>query len=364
MAAANSYGHAVGAAVRNRKGSQVLEHAVVAGGAGFIGSHLCAALIERGFAVTCLDNFSTGREENVAALRGMPQFRLCEVDITCSDLFAATGDAFEPPSYIFHLASPASVVDYMRLPLETMRVNSEGTWRLLDAARSWGSRLLLASTSEIYGDPLEHPQRESYWGNVNPNGLRSCYDESKRFGEALCAQYVRSYGVDARIVRIFNTYGPHSRIDDGRVVPNFVAQALRGEPITVYGDGRQTRSFCYVSDLVAGLQAVMFARGKQGEVFNLGNPHEQTISEFAETVARICAETSTHAGDGPRIEWRELPVDDPTRRRPDIGKARADLGWEPRVSLEAGLRETIAWFRSRVDRAPLATVGAGDAGSH
>ena len=348
------------AAGRNWKGSQVLEHAVVAGGAGFIGSHLCAALIERGLAVTCLDNLSTGREENVAALRGQPRFKLREIDITRDDLLAAVGEAFEPPSYIFHLASPASVVDYMRLPLETMRVNSEGTWRLLDAARSWGARLLLASTSEIYGDPLEHPQRESYWGNVNPNGPRSCYDESKRFGEALCAQYVRSYAVDARIVRIFNTYGPHSRIDDGRVVPNFVAQALRGEPITVYGDGYQTRSFCYVSDLVAGLQAVMFAPGKQGEVFNLGNPQEQTIREFAETVARVCAETDGLGETAPRIEWCDLPVDDPTRRRPDISKARDELGWEPRVPLETGLRETIAWFRPRV--AQPTPVGVGETG--
>jgi len=187
---------------------------------------------------------------------------------------------------------------------------------------------------------------------------------AKRYGEAMCMIYVRSYGVDARIVRIFNTYGPHSRIDDGRVVPNFVAQALRGEPITVYGDGSQTRSFCYVSDLVAGLQAVMFAPGKQGEVFNLGNPQEQTIREFAETVARVCAETLGLDEAAPRIEWRDLPIDDPTRRRPDISKARAEVGWEPRVSLEAGLRETIAWFRSRAVPALPVILGAGEAGGH
>ena len=327
------------------------EHALVSGGSGFIGSHLCGALLERGMAVTCLDNFSTGRRENIANLLGDGRFRLVEADVTSMDLAAIIGAA--QPQYIFHLASPASVVDYLRLPLQTLRVNSEGTYRLLEAARSWGSRFLMASTSEIYGDPLEHPQREEYWGNVSSNGPRSCYDESKRFAEALTAEYGRSYGIDVRTVRIFNTYGPHSRLDDGRVVPNFIGQALRDEPITIYGDGGQTRSFCYVSDLVDGLQAVMFAPDQAGEVFNLGNPTEQTVLEFARLVARV-------AGRGEAaIAYRPLPVDDPTRRRPDISKARRCLGWEPVVDIERGLGETIRWFKERiVAESTLVGVGA------
>ena len=329
------------------------EHALVSGGSGFIGSHLCAALLERGMVVTCLDNFSTGRRANIANLLGNGRFRLVEADVTSGDLAAIIGAA--EPQYIFHMASPASVVDYLRLPLQTLRVNSEGTYRLLEAARSWGSRFLMASTSEIYGDPLEHPQREEYWGNVSSNGPRSCYDESKRFAEALTAEYGRSYGIDVRTVRIFNTYGPHSRLDDGRVVPNFIGQALRGEPITIYGDGGQTRSFCYVSDLVDGLQAVMFAPDQAGEVFNLGNPAEQTVLEFARLVARI-------AGRGEAaIAYHPLPVDDPTRRRPDISKARRCLGWEPVVDIERGLGETVRWFRERI-AAESALVGAGATG--
>jgi len=331
----------------------VAEHALVSGGSGFIGSHLCAALLERGMVVTCLDNFSTGRRENIANLLGNGRFRLVEADVTSGDLAATIGAA--GPQYIFHLASPASVVDYLRLPLQTLRVNSEGTYRLLEAARSWGSRFLMASTSEIYGDPLEHPQREEYWGNVSSNGPRSCYDESKRFAEALTAEYGRSYGIDVRTVRIFNTYGPHSRLDDGRVVPNFIGQALRDEPITIYGDGSQTRSFCYVSDLVDGLQAVMFAADQASEVFNLGNPAEQTVLEFARLVARI-------AGRGEAaIAYRPLPVDDPTRRRPDISKAWRCLGWEPVVDIERGLGETVRWFRERI-AAESALVGAGATG--
>lgn len=338
------------------KGRQAVEHALVSGGAGFIGSHLCAALLERGLRVTCLDNLSTGNLDNIAALRTDPQFTLQLVDVTTADPSRLAAD---PPQYVFHLASPASVVDYLRLPLETMMVNSEGTRRLLEVARVAGGRFLMASTSEIYGDPLEHPQREEYWGNVSPNGPRACYDESKRFAEALTAQYRRTFGIDTRIVRIFNTYGPHSRLDDGRVVPNFVGQALRGEPITVYGDGTQTRSFCYVSDLVAGLKAVMFAPDMGGEVFNLGNPQERTILEFAETVAALCG--TAERG----IEWRSLPVDDPTRRRPDIGKAQQLLAWQPQVDLQDGLRRTIEWFRSRVtsDGGGVATVTATVAGA-
>lgn len=331
-------------------------HAVVSGGAGFIGSHLCAALLRRGAEVTCLDNLQTGRLANIATLLGQPRFHFVSADVT-EDLPAEALErlAGSPPTTVFHLSSPASVVDYLRLPLQTLRVNSEGTWRLLDLARAQGARFLMASTSEIYGDPLVHPQTESYWGNVNPCGPRSPYDESKRFAEALTLQYWRSYGLDARVVRIFNTYGPHSRLDDGRVVPNFVGQALRDEPITVYGDGSQTRSFCYVSDLVAGLCAVMGAEGQAGEVFNLGNPEEHTILEFAEIVGRLCAEL--RGGERTPIEWRDLPVDDPTRRQPDITKARSRLGWEPVVGLEQGLRATIEWFSRELGDSPDLQAG-------
>ena len=337
------------------KGTSQLEHALVSGGAGFIGSHLCAALLARGLRVTCVDNFMTGSRDNIAALLADPRFTLLEGDVAAWDPHTFPLEAGErAPAYLFHLASPASVVDYLRFPLETMQVNSEGTRRLLEYARACGARFLLASTSEIYGDPEIHPQTESYWGNVNPNGPRSCYDESKRFAEALTALYWRTFGLDARIVRIFNTYGPHSRLSDGRVVPNFIGQALAGEPITVYGTGGQTRSFCYVSDLVAGLLAVMFADGQAGEVFNLGNPREHTILEFAEIVTRICrVELGYRLPDQPAIAWRPLPVDDPTRRRPDISKAIRVLGWNPVVELETGLRLTITWFQHHLG-APLA----------
>jgi nucleoside-diphosphate-sugar epimerase len=315
--------------------------AVVSGGAGFIGSHLGAALLERGLPVLCLDNLSTGSADNLAAVADHPRFRFRRVNVTDPAALAAVPELQgTDPVLVFHLASPASVVDYLRLPLDTLRVNSMGTWALLDVARAVHGRFLLASTSEVYGDPLVHPQRETYWGNVNPNGVRSCYDESKRFAEALTAQYDRSYGLDTRIVRIFNTYGPHSRLDDGRIVPNFVGQALRGEPLTIYGDGSQTRSFCYVSDLVEGLLAVMLADGLHGEVFNLGNPHEQTVLQFAHSIARLAGHAT------PNLAWQPLPEDDPTRRQPDISKARALLGWEPRVDLDTGLARTMAWFRT------------------
>jgi nucleoside-diphosphate-sugar epimerase len=234
--------------------------------------------------------------------------------------------------------------------METLLVNSQGTHRLLELAKAWGARFVYTSTSEIYGDPLVHPQPEEYWGNVNPNGPRSCYDEGKRFGEAITAQYVRSFALDARIVRIFNTYGPHSRIDDGRVVPNFVAQALQGKPISIYGSGLQTRSFCYVSDLVAGLVAAMLTVGQAGEVFNLGNPDEYTILEFAQIVSKLCGSAD------PELVWGDLPADDPNRRRPAIDKAASVLHWIPAVPLEAGLRATIEWFRPRLQQG--AGVGA------
>ena len=308
--------------------------ALVSGGAGFIGSHLCASLLESGIDVLCVDNLLTGSTRNIAALRGRPGFTFIEADVT-TPLDVPRVDL------IYHLASPASVPLYMRYALQTLRVNSQGTWALLELAQRHGARFLFTSTSEIYGNPLEHPQRETYWGNVNPAGPRSCYDESKRFGESLVMQYHRSEGLDARVVRIFNTYGPHSQPDDGRVVPNFVTQALRGEPLTVYGDGSQTRSFCYVSDLVAGLRAAMESPTAAGEVFNLGNPDEYTISQFADVINHLC-------GSRGGVIYKDLPVDDPERRRPDITKARTLLGWSPQVDLEPGLQATVEWFRSLI----------------
>jgi nucleoside-diphosphate-sugar epimerase len=316
-----------------------MAHALVSGGAGFIGSHLCAALLERGDSVTCIDNLVTGSRKNLASIEGHPAFTLL------------TGDVSEPLvelprlDRIYHLASPASVPDYLFRPLETLAVNSLGTWRLLERARQDGARFLFTSTSEIYGDPQVHPQPEAYWGNVNPNGPRSCYDESKRFGEALAMEFWRSQSTDVRIVRIFNTYGPHSRPDDGRIVPNFITQALKHEPMTIYGDGMQTRSFCYVSDMVEGIVAAMEAGGTAGEVFNLGNPDEYTVLAFAETIA---AQIGSDAG----VVFCPLPVNDPSRRCPDIGKARSVLGWEPRVDLPTGIARTAAWFRDRLGATP------------
>ncbi|MBI3911961.1 MAG: SDR family oxidoreductase [Armatimonadetes bacterium] len=304
---------------------------IVLGGAGFVGSHLCDALIAQGNEVICVDNFLTGRRDNVAHLRDHPRFRFVQRDIT--EPLALEGEA------VFHLASPASPVGYRKNSIQTLRVNSIGTMNALEMARQAGARFLLASTSEIYGDPQVHPQPETYWGNVDPTGLRACYDEGKRFGEAATMEWQRVHGVDARIVRIFNTYGPRNDPQDGRVVPNFITQALRGEPITVYGDGLQTRSFAYVSDLVEGLLAAMFTEGTAGEVFNLGNPDECTILEFARLVKKVTESRS-------EIVFRPLRfADDPARRRPDITRARTRLGWEPRVPLEEGLRHTVAWYR-------------------
>ena len=330
-----------------------MEYLLVSGGAGFIGSHLCAALLERDYFVVCVDNLSTGSKDNIASLLTHPRFHFLPIDVLALDQARLASEGVDHPfSYVFHLASPASVVDYLRLPLETILVNGPGTQRLLELARASRARFLYTSTSEIYGDPLVHPQPEEYWGNVNPNGPRSCYDEGKRYGEALTALYGRSFGLDARIVRIFNTYGPHSRLDDGRVAPNFVGQALRGEPISIYGSGGQTRSFCYVSDLVAGLMAAMFTPGVGGEVFNLGNPEEHTILEFGEIVSRLCGVAA------PRLTWGELPTDDPSRRQPVIDKATRLLGWRPVVALEDGLRDTIAWFRPRVSATHARTAKA------
>ncbi len=306
--------------------------ALVTGGAGFIGSHLCRALLDRGLEVICVDNLLTGAERNLRDCLDEPGFRLLRHDVT-QPLDEGEVDDVD---YVFHLASPASPADFARLPLEIMMVNSRGTHHMLDAARRAGATFLFASTSEVYGDPLVHPQREDYWGNVNPNGVRSVYDEAKRFGEALVMYYYRHEGVDARIVRIFNTYGPHGQPRDGRVVPNLLTQALHGEALTIFGDGAQTRSFCYVSDLVRGIQAAMFTPNTRGEVFNLGNPDEYTINQFADVIEGLFGARGR--------DYRPLRVDDPTRRKPDITKAREALGWEPVIGLEEGLRKTAAWF--------------------
>jgi nucleoside-diphosphate-sugar epimerase len=306
---------------------------VVTGGAGFIGSHLCAHLLEDGHQVTAVDNLITGMRRNVASLVSNPAFSFFEHDVIQPlDL---------PAEVVFHLASPASPRGYLDHPLETALVNSMGTYNMLRMAERNGASFLMASTSEAYGDPLEHPQQEGYWGNVNPVGIRSCYDESKRFSEALTMTYVRSGTLNARIIRIFNTYGPHSDPEDGRIVPNFITQALRGEPLTVYGDGSQTRSLCYVSDLVEGILGAMFGEGTRGQVINLGNPLENTVLEYAYLIRDMCNSQS-------EIQFKPLPQDDPTRRCPDISKARALLGWEPRVGLAEGLGRTIEWFKTVV----------------
>ena len=308
---------------------------VVTGGAGFIGSHLCDRLLQEGHSVLCVDNFITGAERNIAPLRAHPNFTFVYQDITKPFDFAA--DA------IFHLASPASPVGYMEHPIETILVNSHGTYLLLEQAKKHNAKFLMASTSEAYGDPLVHPQREDYWGNVNPIGPRSCYDESKRLGETLTMEYHRQYQLDARIVRIFNTYGPNSQINDGRMIPNFITQSLRNEPLTIYGDGKFTRSICYVSDLVEGLLRAMFKPNTAGDVFNLGNTDEHTVLEYAQTIIRLCEATSA-------IEYAPGRIDDPERRRPDITKAQRVLGWQPAVGIESGLRRTIEWFNEHVSQ--------------
>jgi dTDP-glucose 4,6-dehydratase len=313
---------------RSMKGQRV----VVLGGAGFLGSHLCERLLEEGAArVVAVDNYLTGTERNVAHLLGRAGFESVRQDIT--EGLEVPG----PVDYVFNMASPASPIDYAKLPLETMRVGSVGTENGLKLAEAKGAVFLQASTSEIYGDPLVHPQREDYWGNVNSIGPRACYDEAKRYAEALTMVYARSRGVKTRIVRIFNTYGPRMRLNDGRVVPAFVGQALRGEDFTVFGDGTQTRSFCYVRDLVEGL--VRLALSDETEPVNIGNPREMTMLQFAEAVRAA-------AGGGGRIVHKPLPKDDPKQRQPDITRARQRLGWEPRVDLDEGLRETISWFRA------------------
>jgi nucleoside-diphosphate-sugar epimerase len=304
-----------------------METCLVTGGAGFIGSWLCESLLSKGYRVVCVDSLITGREENIAHLKG--NFVFIRADVSKSL------DVEGPVDYLFHLASPASPADYQRLPIETMMANSLGTLNALELAREKNARLLLASTSEVYGDPEEHPQAEGYWGRVNPTGPRSCYDESKRFAEALAMAHRKVHGLDVRVARIFNTYGPRMRRDDGRAIPNFITQALEGRPITVYGDGSQTRSFCYITDMVEGLERLMFTKGLSGEVFNIGNPDEYyTILDVAKKVKSL-------AGSKSEIVFRDLPEDDPTRRRPDTGKALVKLGWRPSVGFDEGSGKSI-----------------------
>ncbi len=303
--------------------------ALVTGGAGFLGSHLCDLLLANGYEVLCVDNLITGDAHNIAHIK--------------SDKFSYTKHDVTKPLYLeekidllFHLASPASPIDYLELPIQTLKVGALGTHNMLGLAKEHGARFLLASTSEVYGDPLVNPQSEEYWGNVNPIGPRGVYDEAKRYAEAITMAYHRYHGVDTRVVRIFNTYGPRMRLNDGRVVPNFIKQALRGEDITVYGDGSQTRSFCYVSDEIEGIYRLMMS--DYNLPVNIGNPEEHTILEFAKIILEI-------TGSSSQIVFKPLPVDDPKQRRPDITKAREILGWEPKVSLEQGLKETIKYFK-------------------
>ncbi len=305
--------------------------ALVTGGAGFLGSHLCERLLAEGYAVVCMDNLITGSVTNIEHLFGEEGFVFVKHDVTNYIHVAGRLDV------ILHFASPASPIDYLQLPIQTLKVGSLGTHKALGLAKAKGARFLLASTSEVYGDPLVHPQPESYWGNVNPVGPRGVYDEAKRFAEALTMAYHRFHGVDTRIVRIFNTYGPRMRAGDGRVVPTFITQALEGRPLTVFGDGSQTRSFCYVDDLVEGIWRLL--NSDWTDPMNLGNPAEMTVLEFAREIVRI-------TGGGSEIVFEPLPEDDPKVRQPDITLARKVLGWEPRVSLEEGLAKTIQYFQA------------------
>jgi dTDP-glucose 4,6-dehydratase len=309
--------------------------ALVTGGAGFIGSQLCQALLDQGWEVVAIDNLCTGRLSNLENLTGTPGFEFIEHDVT------RPLDVEGPLDAVLHFASPASPPEYLALPIETLEVGSTGTRLTLELARAKEARYLLASTSEVYGDPLVHPQTESYWGNVNPVGPRSVYDEAKRFAEAMAMAYRRTRGVDVKIVRIFNTYGPGLRPGDGRAIPNFIAQALAGRPLTVYGDGSQTRSFCYVDDEVRGLLGLALSDWTGGPM-NIGNPEEHTILRLAELTLELTGSDSS-------IEFEPLPENDPVRRRPDITLASSELGWKPEISLAEGLQRTIDWFRANGD---------------
>ncbi len=306
---------------------------VVTGGAGFLGSHLCDRLLAEGHRVIALDNLVTGNTDNIAHLAGNPSFTFIQHNVTNYIYLAG------PVDYVFHFASPASPIDYLELPIQTLKVGSLGTLNCLGLAKAKGAKLLLASTSECYGDPLQHPQTEDYWGNVNPIGPRGVYDEAKRFAEAMTMAYHRYHKVDTKIVRIFNTYGPRMRLRDGRVVPAFIGQALGGEPLTVFGEGQQTRSFCFCTDLIDGIYRL--SQCDYHEPVNIGNPTEFTILDFAKLIIKLTGSKST-------IVNKPLPVDDPKQRRPDITRAKKLLGWEPKVKLEDGLRQTIKFFRDKV----------------
>jgi dTDP-glucose 4,6-dehydratase len=320
---------------KGRKAKPAQPLSLVTGGAGFLGSHLVDALLGRGHKVVAVDNLVTGSVDNIAHLAGNKDFRFIEQDVTEYLFIDGAVD------YVWHFASPASPVDYLELPIQTLKVGSLGTHKVLGLAMHKSARFLLASTSEVYGDPLEHPQTESYWGNVNPIGLRGCYDESKRFAEALTMAYHREHGVETRIARIFNTYGPRMRLRDGRVVPAFISQALKNQPLTVFGRGEQTRSFCFCTDLIEGICRLM--ESGSSEPVNLGNPAELTVLQFAREIIAAARSRS-------KICHRPLPEDDPRRRRPDITRARRLLGWEPRVALAEGLVKTIDYFRGRLGR--------------
>lgn len=315
---------------------------LVTGGAGFIGSHLCDLLIGKGYEVVCVDNLITGSKKNISHLLDNPRFQFLLHDITKPFPTTINDPSADGSTinYLYHLASPASPPQYRKYAIETLLVNSVGTYNTLELARKSGSSYLLASTSEVYGNPQEHPQKESYFGNVNPIGLRSCYDEAKRFAEALTMEFIRKHKVKARIVRIFNTYGPRMQKDDGRVISNFVNQAINNKPLTVYGDGIQTRSFCYVSDMVTGLIEAMENKTAQGEIVNMGNPNELTIKEIGDLIVKISGSKSSMKYTSERLG------DDPDRRKPDISKAEKLLEWKPKVSLEDGLFKTIDYFKN------------------
>jgi dTDP-glucose 4,6-dehydratase len=308
---------------------------LITGGAGFLGSHLCESFLKRGDEVVCMDNFSTGNAENVAALSASSRFTMIDYNVT--RFISVAG----PLDVVMHFASPASPVDYLEMPIQTLKVGSLGTHNALGLAKNKGAKFFLASTSEVYGDPLVRPQKEDYWGNVNPIGPRGVYDEAKRFAEAMTMAYHRTHKLDTRIVRIFNTYGPRMRMRDGRVVPNFIMQALKGEPLTAYGKGTQTRSFCYIDDLVRGIHRLLEA--DYHLPVNLGNPHEMTVLDFAKKIIEL-------TGSSSRIVFNPLPQDDPQVRQPDISKARELLGWEPEIALEEGLKKTIQYFKERLAR--------------
>lgn len=321
---------------------------LVAGGAGFIGSHLCEHLLRRGSKVICVDNLSTGNWDNIAELVDNPAFRFCTADVV------GPLPSLRHVDRVFHLASPASPIQYRSRSIGTLRANSEGTRQLLELAVLHRARFVYVSTSEVYGDPLQHPQREDYWGNVNPTGPRSMYDEAKRYGEAICAAFAQTYDLDVRVARLFNVYGPRADPEDGRLVPNFITQALEGRPLTIYGTGRQTRSLCYVSDIVDALELLMVSPAAPGATVNIGNPDERSILEFANLIRHMSGSTS-------EIQFAPQPVgDDPQRRRPDIAKARTLLRWEPKISIEKGLSQTIEYFRANrrsSDRVPEVLAG-------